>query len=129
MSMIAEAFKPDMGDYASGYNSENEFYHGQHFALHALLEGATAILEKNQENCEDCSDAFDLLEAYQAGMEAARQGVIKTKRNPPREVSADEIREMIAGVNLMVCIYSDSREPIKEWFIIKPEAPKSVEAA
>jgi hypothetical protein len=129
MSMIADAFKPNMEDYASGYESENEFYHGQHFALHALLVGATALLEKNQENCDSCSDACDLLMAYHAGMEAAREGVRNTERPAPRQVSADEIRGMIGEGNLLVCVYSTNRDPIKEWFIIKPETPKSAEAA
>ncbi len=118
MSAIAEAFRPDMTRYAEGEYSENEFYQLQYCHGRPLLEGAAGILEKNEGDCDACMSANDLLKAFQAMMEAAQEGVRKTKHAPRREVSPDEIREMIAEGNLMVCIYSANREPVKEWFII-----------
>lgn len=130
MSMIAKAFKPDMEDYASGYDSEGEVYYGQYCATRPLIEGAAAILEKSQETCDSCCYAYDLLHAFREGMGACEEGIINTERNPPREVSADEIREKMGDeVNLMVCLYSTKRDPIKEWFIVKAKDPKAVEAA
>jgi len=85
---------------------------------------AAALLQSNMDVCEECGSAHDLLEAFDEVMIATGKKMRKAKRPPARQVSPDEIRDIIGGCerDVMVCIYSTRKGITKEWFIVgQPE--------
>ncbi len=117
MSMIADAIgNPDASKYGTGEKSEEEMHHDQFCQLKSLLDGAAAILRGTRADCDGCDTALELLEAFEAGMDAIEEAMQKVECKKEEWKTPEELAAIIRKSGGMVCIYSLDREPIKEWF-------------
>ncbi len=122
MRMIARAIgKPDVTEFVARAQSEDEFLHEQFFSAKPLIIGAAAVVTENRQECESCHTASDLLEAFEDAMDAGQDAADKARLAKMQTVDVDDLYNILSECNgpVLVCVYTDEREPMKEWFRVK----------